>query len=107
MAISMKDYKKIANQIMKMGTFSDIYNCGCPTEHRPVNLCFQLSEPYIIGYKFYVSYMDHKWRIDYTLDNSVEIRTNMKSIVDIKTDRDMYCRVENIINEIRKKCGTK
>ncbi len=101
----MKDYKKIADKIRKMGIFCDIHNCGCPTEHFPVNLCFTLSEPYIVGYTFYVAYNWGKWSIDYTLDFSVKMRSDMQSIRDIKTDREMYIKVEEVINMIRKHCG--
>lgn len=101
----MKDYKKVAEKICKMGFFCDVHNCGCPKEHSPVNLFFQLSEPYIIGFRFYVSYSFGMWRIDYTLDNSVRSRAGMQSVSNIKTDREMYKKVEEIIDEIRSSCG--
>ena len=94
-----------ANKIRKMGNFCDIHNCGSPTEHFPVNLSFQLCEPYVIGYVFYVAYDWGKRSIDYTLDTSIKTRADMKHIRGIKTDRDMYTKVEEIINEIRDNCG--
>lgn len=101
----MKDYKKVAEKIRKMGHFSDIHYCGCPTEWFPVNLFFQLSEPYIIDYVFYIAYSCGKWSIDYTLDNSIKTRSDMLTIGNIKTDRDMYKKAGEIIDEIRRHCG--
>ena len=101
----MKDYRKIAERIKKMGNFSDIHNCGCSTEHYPVNLYCELSEPYIIGYTFYIAYDWGKWSIDYTLDTSVKMRSDMQHINGIKTDREMYMNVEKIIHKIRENCG--
>lgn len=101
----MKDYKKIAAKISKMASFSNIHQCGIPTVNFPVNLYFELCEPYIIGYKFYVSYTGNVWGIEYTLDNSIDVRAKMNSIRNIKTDKEMYLTVENIINDIRERCG--
>ena len=101
----MKDYKKVAEKIWEMGDFCDIHNCGFPTEYRPVNLRFQLCEPFVIGYIFYVSFYHGRWNIDYTLDSSVTSRADMQSIRGIKTDREMYEKVEEIINQIREHCG--
>lgn len=101
----MKDYEKIAKKIRKMGTFCDIHNCGIPTEHFPINLRFQLCEPYVIDYVFYVSYDWGKWNIDYTLDNSIKEREYMNHIGEITSDKKMYEKVEHVINEIRKHCG--
>lgn len=103
----MKDYKKVVDRIRKMGNFCDIHYCGTPTEHCPVNLYFRLCEAYIIGYVFYVSYNWGSWSIDYALNTSIKMRADMKHISGIKTDRDMYTRVEKIINEIREHCGVK
>lgn len=103
----MKDYKRVANKIGKMGCFCDIHNCGMPTKYHPVNLSLQLCEPYIFGYVLYVAYSFEKWSIDYTLDTSIKMRADMKHIEGIKTDRDMYVKVEEIINEIREHCGVK
>jgi len=80
----MKDFRRVAEKIRKMGSFCDIHYCGCPTQHCPVNLHFQLCEAYVIGYGFYVCYCWGKWSIDYTLDNSVKIRANMQHITGIK-----------------------
>lgn len=91
---------------MEMGTFSDVHNCGSPTEHCPVNLYFKLNEPYIVGYSFYVDYHWGKWNIDYTIDKPVEMRTDMKSIRGIKTDKEMYSKVREIIKQVRVHCGT-
>ena len=101
----MKDYNRVANRIRKMGTFFDIHNCGMPTEHFPVNLSFQLCEPYVVGYVFYVGYDWGKWSIDYTLDTSIKSRVDMKHIRGITTDKEMYEKVEQIINEVREHCG--
>ena len=103
----MKNYRKVAEKIRKMGSFSDVHNCGCPTQHCPVNLYFQLCEAYVIGYGFYVSYDWGKWSIDYTIDRPVNTRAEMQSINGIKTDREMYEKVEKIINMIREHCGVK
>lgn len=103
----MKDYKKVADRIRKMGNFCGIHYCGMPTEHFPVNLYFQLCEAYIIGYVFYVSYNWGSWSIDYTLDTSIKMRADMKHISGIKADKDMYGKVEKIINKIREHCGVK
>lgn len=102
----MKDYKRVAKRIGEMGTFCEIFNCGCPTENFPVNLYFKLSEPYVIGFEFYVSYSFGEWSIDFTLDNSIHIRTDMQRIRCIKTDREMYSKVEEIIGKIRNLCRT-
>lgn len=101
----MKDYNRVANRIRKMGTFCDIHNCGIPTEHFPVNLSFQLCESYVVGYVFYVGYDWGKWSIDYTLDTSIKSRVDMKHIRGITTDKEMYEKVEQIINEVREHCG--
>jgi len=103
----MKDYKKVAEKIRKMARFSDIHNCGCSTEYCPVNLHFQLCEAYVIGYHFYVSYNFGRWYIDYTMNPAIKIRTQMSRIEGIKTDREMYAKVEEIINKIREHCGVK
>ncbi len=103
----MKDYIKVAERIRTMGNFCDIHNCGCPTKNHPVNLYFQICEAYIIGYGFYVPYECNEWSIDYTLDNAVKIRSDMQTIRGIKTDKDMYNKVEEVINKIRRKCGVK
>ncbi len=103
----MKDYRTIASKIMKMGKFSDVHNCGFPTEYCPVNLYFQICEPYVIGYSFYVSYDWGKWEIDYTLNPSVKRRTDMQNISGIKTDRELYEKVKSILNKIRQQCGVK
>ena len=103
----MKNYRKVAYKIEKMGKFSDIHNCGYPTENHPVNLYFELSESYIVGYSFYVAYNFDSWSIDYTIDRPVNMRTDMQSIRGIKTDREMYIKVEEIINKIRERCGVK
>ena len=103
----MKDYRKVASKIEKMGKFSDIHNCGYPSEHYPVNLYFQLCEAYIIGYGFYVACEWGKWSINYTLDPTITRRADMQSIRGIKTDREMYEKVEEIINKIRVHCGVK
>ena len=70
-----------------------------------VNLSCQLCEPSVIGYVFYVGYDWGKWSIDYTLDTSIKARADMKHIGGITTDREMYEKVEEVINEIRKYCG--
>lgn len=101
----MKDYNRVAEKIRNMGKFCDIHQCGCLTQHCPVNLYFQLSEAYIIGYAFYVSYDWGTWSIDYTLDPTIKMRTDMRHISGIKTDKEMYAKVEEIINKIRKHCG--
>lgn len=103
----MKDYQKVAEKIRKMGGFSEISNCFSPTPHNPVDLYFRISEPYIIGIEFYVSYSFGKWIIDYTIDKPVSRRTDMRSIRGIKTDKEMYFTVEKIINQIRKAHGVK
>lgn len=97
----MKDYKRIAQKIGKMASFCDIHNCGCPTQHTPVNLYFQMCEPYITGYGFYVSYDWGEWNIDYTLDLAVKMRADMQHIRGLKTDSEMYNAVQGIIEEIR------
>ena len=101
----MKDYQKVADKIRKMATFCDIHQCGWPSEHFQVNLCCQLCEAYVIGYTFYVAYSWGKWSIDYTLDNSITMRADMQSIRGIKTDKEMYAKVQEVIDEIRKHCG--
>jgi len=97
----VKDYNRIAQKIREMGSFCDIHNCGCPTEHVPVNLYFQMCEPYIIGIGFYVSYDWGKWSIDYTLNPSVKMRADMEHIRGIKTEQEMYFLVSNVIEKIR------
>lgn len=103
----MKDYNKYAAKIRKMGTFSDIHQCGCPSENFQVNLCFQLCEAYIIGYTFYVAYSFGEWSIDYPDAEPVNMRSDMKTIRGIKTDKQMFIEVEKIINHIREYCGIK
>ena len=101
----MKDYQEVAKRIMKMGRFCEIHNCGYPSEHIPVDLFFQLAEPCGKGYQFYVLYCHGAWEINYTLDNTIQTRAEMQSVGNIKTDREMYQKVEEIIHEIRSSCG--
>lgn len=103
----MKDYKKYAKKISEMGKFGNITQCGEPNRFHEVDLKFQLCEPYVIGYFFYVSYSFGKWSIDYTLKSFEDVRINMKHIEKIKTDREMYEKVEKVINKIREYCGVK
>lgn len=99
----MKDCKKVASKIEKMGKFSDIHNCGYPTRHFPVNLYFEFSEPKVKGYAFYIAYDFGKWSIDYSLDSSVKTRVKMQHIRGIKTDREMYEVVQKVIYKIRER----
>lgn len=101
----MKDYKKVAEKILKMGRFCDIHNCGEPHEHMQVNLFCQLSEPYVIGYRFYVAFDGREWNIDYTLNPAVKMRSQMKKIRHIKTEKEMLLHLKEIIHEIRKQEG--
>ena len=101
----MKDYKRIASKISKMGKFSDIHQCGGPTKNFPVNLYFKLAEPYVIGYDFYVDYSFGEWSIDYSVKPMTTMRTDMKHIGGIKTEKDLLVKVETILNQTRKKCG--
>lgn len=102
----MKDYNKVAEKIRKMGCFCDIHQCGSPSENHPVNLYFLLCEAYCIGYGFYVAYSFGNWSIDYTLNPAVKMRTQMKHIAGIKTDKEMYQRVDDILKKIRTQCHT-
>ena len=103
----MKDYKEIAVKIGKMGHFRAIYQCGSPSNYHPVNLYCELSEAYVIGYKFYVSYSPREWGIDYSLDTSIDRRADMTHISGIKTDKEMYAKVQEVIDKIREHCGVK
>lgn len=100
----MMDYKKVAERIRKMGKFSSIYNCGSPSVCHPVNLCFELSETYVIGYTFYVSCSFGKWAIDYTVDRPETVRYRMQSTGEINTAAEMYAKVEEILDQIRRHC---
>lgn len=97
----MKDHNRIAREIGKMALFCDIHNCGCPTEHVPVNLYFQMCEPYIIGIGFYVSCNWGEWSVDYTLNPDIKMRADMEHVGDIKTEQKMYDVVSKIIEQIR------
>lgn len=97
----MKDYKKVAREIGKMASFCDIHNCGCPTEHVPVNLYFQMCEPYIIGIGFYVSRDWGEWSVDYTLNPEIKMRADMVHVRGIETDQQMYAVVAKVIEQIR------
>ena len=101
----MKDYRKIAAKIGKMGKFSDIHQCGGTTKNFPVNLYFKLSEPYVIGYDFYVDYSFGEWSIDYATKPMTVKRTDMQHIGGIKTEKEMLAHIERIIRQIRTKCG--
>ena len=105
--IIMKDYKKYAKKISEMGKFGYITQEGEPNRFHEVNLKFQLCEPYVIGYFFYVSYSFGKWSIDYSLKSFEDVRVNMEHIEGIKTDKEMYENVKEIINKIREHCGVK
>ena len=52
-----------------------------------------------------MSYGTGGWDIDYTLDPAIRIRVYMMHIRNIKTDQEMYEKVHEILNEIRRKCG--
>ena len=97
----MKDYNRIAQKVGKMASFCDIYNCGCPTEHNPVNLYFQMCEPYIIGIGFYVSYDWGEGSVDYTLNPDIKMRSDMERVRGIKTEQEMYAIVSSVIEQIR------
>lgn len=103
----MKNYKRIASKISKMGKFSDIRQCGGPTKDFPVNLYFKLAEPYVIGYDFYVDHRFGTWSIDYATHPLTAKRSDMEHIGAIKTEKELLTRVESIINQMRRKCGVK
>lgn len=97
----MKNYNRIAQKVGKMASFCDIHFCGCPTEHNPVNLYFQMCEPYIIGIGFYVSYDWGEWSVDYTLNPEIKMRADMVHVRGIESDRRMYAVVAKVIEQIR------
>ncbi len=101
----MKDYKTIGMQICNFGKFSEICQCGTPTPYIPVNLCCKICEPYIIGYAFYVAYdaFTKRWSIDYSIDEPLTNRSQMQHIKGIKTDKEMYAKVNDILEELRKR----
>lgn len=98
----MKDYNKYAVKISKMCKFCDIHQCGSPSKHHQVNLFFQLSEPYLLGFKFYICYSFGEWNIDYSIDKTVQMRADMKTIRGIKSDKEMLEKVEEVIQQYRK-----
>ena len=102
-----KDYVKIGNKLRKLAAFGEISQLGGPTDHVPVNLRLTLCEAYVIGYTMYIAYIWGKWSIEYTYDPAVCCRADMECIKNIKTDREMYAKVEEIIGEIRKRCGVR
>lgn len=101
----MKDYVKIGQKIQKLGNFSEISQCGYPSQYFPVNLFCRISEAYIIGYSFYVSYNGATWSIDYSLTPCVEVRTDMEHIRGIKTEKEMLREVDELLWKIREQCG--
>lgn len=98
----MKDYIKIADRISKMVKCS-ITQCGSPTQHTPVDLNVQITEAYVIGYSMYICYNCGKWSIDYSRYPCDDIRVNMNHIKNIKTDKEMFDCVRQIVAELRKK----
>lgn len=89
-------------KVMKLGHFVDVYQVNGPTENHQVNLHFTVCEPNIIGYSFYVSYSFGKWGIDYA-EEPVKMRTDMKSVSGIKTEKEMLQVVEKYLQELREK----
>ena len=95
----MEDYKKYAIKIGKMGFFRDIHNCGSPTKNFPVNLYFELAKN--PGCRMYVGYDFGSWQIEYTTDEAVKNRVDMIRTARLKTDKDMYTKVERIIDLLK------
>lgn len=98
----MKDYIKVANRLTKMFRCS-ITQCGTPTQDNPVNLHVNINEPYIIGYSMYICYNCGKWSIDYSRYPCDNIRVNMNHIKNIRTDKEMFDTVRQIVHKLRQK----
>lgn len=96
----MKNYSRIAERIMRLGKFADVYQCGAPNEHHQVNLHFTVNEPYIIGYEFYVTYSFGEWILDYA-EKPVKSRAEMKCVRGMKTQEEMLIAVEKYLTNIR------
>ena len=92
----MKDYLRYAKRIEKMAKWRDIHNCGYPSRDFPVNLYFELAQN--PACRMYLAYDFGMWRIDYTLDANIKYRTKMNHSAPYKTDREMYEKVQEIIN---------
>jgi hypothetical protein len=99
----MKDYNKVAAKILKI-VKANIVQCGSPTCYNSVNLRIQITEPYIIGYVFYVAYNGTSWTINYTYESGLDIRYKMTAI-SVKTEKEMLSNVKEIVDNIREKCG--
>lgn len=95
---------RISNKIRKLGNFSEVSQLGTPTPYHPVNLIFVVSEAYVIGYTFFVSY-NGTWRLEYTLDPTQRVRVCMNKISGIKTERELLEKVSWLLETIRKQCG--
>ena len=92
----MTDYKKIALKIGRMGFFTDIHNCGAPTENWPVNLYCEMK-----GLRFYVAEIKGSgWCIDYTRDSEIIKRADMTSISGIKNQTNALLFVKALINNL-------
>lgn len=102
----MKDWKKISERIMKLGRFTDVHQCGFPSEYHQVDLHFRVNEPYIIGYSFYVSYSFGMWKVDYA-EKPVELRTDMKHVYGIKTEKEMLKAVDRYLQDLRARVSGK
>lgn len=98
----MKDYIKIADRISKMVKCT-ITQRGTPTQNNPVNIEIEIKEPYVIGYSMYICYDFGRWSIDYSRYPCDDIRVNMNHIKNIKTDKEMFDCVRQIVAELRKK----
>ena len=89
------DYKKIALKIGRLGFFTDIHNCGAPTESWPVNLYCEMK-----GLRFYVAYIKYSggWEVDYTRDVNVAKRSDMHHITHLKNQTQTLKFIEALVN---------
>lgn len=89
------DYRKIALKIGRLGFFTDIHNCGCPTDSWPINLYCEMK-----CLRFYVAYIKgSQWVIDYSRDPKVIRRADMAEIRGIKNQTQMLKFVKGLVNK--------
>lgn len=92
----MTDYKKIALKIGRMGFFTDIHNCGAPTESWPVNLYCEMK-----GLRFYVTEIKRSgWRVEYIRDSEIVKRNDFTSVSGIRNQTNALLFVKALVNNL-------
>ena len=93
----MERYERIVKKVEKMGhRFYDVHECGYPTNYTPVNLYFGAFS----GVRFYIGQgfdKGNEWRVDFSYDPSVRMRSDFQSIGHIPTEKKMLQIVHDVL----------